>query len=255
MALRLSDFWLSSGPLEAKQDVREPIPQGFLRAPEGGYRNSISRPGALFAEPGGAGRADKENGPTAEHAAALDARSSTVNTTPATRATISNASPTTVDATTSLASSDALPSPKTISNAPPTTADATTHQSSSDSSPSPNTIQATGHSSGTSHVTAGPATSTSLATSKEPPLTSPAAESTSHNGTATTAGPSDEDAPVTQKPGLVAVICIFLVVLLLGAVVIVVKCCRAREPAFQKLDEVPMGKVAEGAPFARYPPK
>ncbi|XP_053228869.1 uncharacterized LOC729966 homolog [Podarcis raffonei] len=66
---------------------------------------------------------------------------------------------------------------------------------------------------------------------------------------------SGEDAPISQKPGLVAIICIFVVILLIGAVVVLVKCYKGREPAFQKLDEVPMGKVTEGSPFAHFPPK
>ncbi|KAH1174793.1 uncharacterized protein PB18E9.04c-like [Mauremys mutica] len=60
---------------------------------------------------------------------------------------------------------------------------------------------------------------------------------------------------LSQSPGLVAVICIFVAILLIAAGVVVVKLCRRREPAFKKLDEVPMGKMTEDSPFARYPPK
>ncbi|XP_061458010.1 uncharacterized LOC729966 homolog [Rhineura floridana] len=71
-----------------------------------------------------------------------------------------------------------------------------------------------------------------------------------------TAEPDDKETPLSEKPGLVAIICIFLAIILIGAVVVLLKCYRGREPAFKKLDEVPMqGKVAEDSPFARYPPK
>ncbi|XP_034611195.1 classical arabinogalactan protein 1-like [Trachemys scripta elegans] len=60
---------------------------------------------------------------------------------------------------------------------------------------------------------------------------------------------------LSQSPGLVAVICIFVACLLIAAGVVVVKLCHRREPAFEKLDEVPMGKMTEDSPFARYPPK
>ncbi|TFK06400.1 ecotropic viral integration site 5 protein-like protein [Platysternon megacephalum] len=45
---------------------------------------------------------------------------------------------------------------------------------------------------------------------------------------------------LSQSPGLVAVICIFVAILLIAAGVVVVKLCHRREPAFKKLDEVPM---------------
>uniref|UniRef100_A0A8C0IUN2 Uncharacterized protein n=1 Tax=Chelonoidis abingdonii TaxID=106734 RepID=A0A8C0IUN2_CHEAB len=45
---------------------------------------------------------------------------------------------------------------------------------------------------------------------------------------------------LSLSPGLVVVICIFVAILLIAAGVVVVKLCRRREPAFEKLDEVPM---------------
>ncbi|XP_060131257.1 uncharacterized LOC729966 homolog isoform X2 [Zootoca vivipara] len=129
-----------------------------------------------------------------------------------------------------------------------TSANRTTHLG---SSPPPRPTESTATEGG-STPSSTPLT-TPLATSREPLLTSrEATGSASHNST--TAEPG-EDAPISQKPGLVAVICIFLAILLIGAVLVLVKCYRGREPAFQKLDEVPMGKVTEGSPFAHFPPK
>ncbi|XP_062816055.1 uncharacterized LOC729966 homolog isoform X2 [Anolis carolinensis] len=122
----------------------------------------------------------------------------------------------------------------------------------SETSQSPKPPETTDDNGTTSHSTTGIETSTSFAGSTKP-LTSQEAATTSGNTTATG---DEDDSRLSEKPGLVAVICIFLTVLLIGAVVVVVKCFRAREPSFQKLDEVPMqGKAAEDSPFARYPPK
>ncbi|KAK9409203.1 hypothetical protein NXF25_000378 [Crotalus adamanteus] len=68
-------------------------------------------------------------------------------------------------------------------------------------------------------------------------------------------GQLSPESAYSTKPGLVVVICLFVFVLLIGTVVLLIKCCRPKEPAFKKLDEVPMRKVAEDSPFARYPPK
>ncbi|XP_067417049.1 uncharacterized homolog [Emydura macquarii macquarii] len=67
--------------------------------------------------------------------------------------------------------------------------------------------------------------------------------------------PSEKQPSLSRSPGLVAVICIFVIILTLATVVVMAKLCRRREPAFKKLDEVPMGKMTEDSPFARYPPK
>nr|XP_060639882.1 uncharacterized LOC729966 homolog [Anolis sagrei ordinatus] len=126
-----------------------------------------------------------------------------------------------------------------------------------ETSPSPKPPETTDGNGTTSHGTTRLEASTTPTKSKEP-LTSPKNDTSAGNTTATD-GPSrdeEDDSRLSEKPGLVAVICIFLSVLLIGAIVVVVKCFRARGPAFQKLDEVPMqGKASEDSPFARYPPK
>ncbi|CAM4629212.1 uncharacterized homolog [Lepidochelys kempii] len=95
-------------------------------------------------------------------------------------------------------------------------------------------------------------------TSSTPAASSSESHTTEPNNGATASGsevPVPEQPTLSQSPGLVAVICIFVAILLIAAGVVVVKLCRRREPAFRKLDEVPMGKMTEDSPFARYPPK
>ncbi|XP_044514583.1 DNA-directed RNA polymerase II subunit rpb1-like [Gracilinanus agilis] len=58
-----------------------------------------------------------------------------------------------------------------------------------------------------------------------------------------------------RNPGVVIVVCLFVSILVLGSVVVAVKCCRKDMRSFQKMDEVPMETVREEAPFARYPPQ
>ncbi|XP_070588924.1 uncharacterized homolog [Erythrolamprus reginae] len=106
------------------------------------------------------------------------------------------------------------------------------------------------------------ATKTSDSTTHWSSLTSPAGSkesftmltAESFNGS-TQAGQTSPQPAFSAKPGLVVVICLFAFVLVIVAAVVLIKCCRPKEPAFKKLDEVPMGKVAEDSPFARYPPK
>ncbi|KAJ7308363.1 hypothetical protein JRQ81_008902 [Phrynocephalus forsythii] len=82
-------------------------------------------------------------------------------------------------------------------------------------------------------MTPGLENSTTPEGSDEPP-TSPGKEPASHS--TVTAQPSSDgdgdESSLSQKPGLVAVICIFVSILLVGT-----------------------GSVTEGSPFARYPPK
>ncbi|XP_038239968.2 nuclear pore complex protein NUP62-like [Dermochelys coriacea] len=67
--------------------------------------------------------------------------------------------------------------------------------------------------------------------------------------------PVPEQPALSQRPGLVAAICLFTATLLIAAGGVMVKLCHRREPAFRKLDEVSMGTMTEDSPFARYPPK
>lgn len=57
---------------------------------------------------------------------------------------------------------------------------------------------------------------------------------------------------LAENPGLVAVLCIFCIVLALALVVATVKCVRSPRASFERLEDVPMNKVNEGSPFAHY---
>ncbi|KAI1891849.1 hypothetical protein AGOR_G00147970 [Albula goreensis] len=60
---------------------------------------------------------------------------------------------------------------------------------------------------------------------------------------------------LARNPGLVAVLCIFFIVLALLLVVAIAKAISSRRPKFEKLEDVPMNKMNEESPFALYPPK
>ncbi|XP_017268876.1 mucin-22-like [Kryptolebias marmoratus] len=55
-----------------------------------------------------------------------------------------------------------------------------------------------------------------------------------------------------RNPGLVAIICIFSIILALMIVVVTVKCIQSPKSNFERLEDVPMGKVNEESPFAHY---
>lgn len=54
------------------------------------------------------------------------------------------------------------------------------------------------------------------------------------------------------NPGLVAIICIFFIIFALVLVVVTVKCIGSPRANFERLEDVPMGKVNEESPFAQY---
>ncbi|XP_077441044.1 putative LOC729966 homolog [Vanacampus margaritifer] len=54
------------------------------------------------------------------------------------------------------------------------------------------------------------------------------------------------------NPGLVAIITIFCIVLALLLIVATVKCIQSPSSDFERLEDVPMDKMNEGSPFARY---
>lgn len=72
------------------------------------------------------------------------------------------------------------------------------------------------------------------------------------NVNATSPDVSHGKGDLTQNPGLVAILCIFCIVFALVLVVIIVKCVRSPRPNFERLEDVPMGKVSEDSPFALY---
>ncbi|KAM9849359.1 putative LOC729966 homolog [Aulostomus maculatus] len=54
------------------------------------------------------------------------------------------------------------------------------------------------------------------------------------------------------NPGLVAVLCIFCIILFLVLVVATVKCIHSPKSNFERLDDVPMERVNESSPFAQH---
>ncbi|PWA21179.1 hypothetical protein CCH79_00009377 [Gambusia affinis] len=61
-----------------------------------------------------------------------------------------------------------------------------------------------------------------------------------------------ENYNLVENPGLVTVICIFSIVFGLLLVVLIVKCVRSSRSDFERLEDVPMGKVNEASPFAHF---
>ncbi|XP_060889943.1 threonine-rich protein-like [Labrus mixtus] len=57
---------------------------------------------------------------------------------------------------------------------------------------------------------------------------------------------------LAANPGLVAILCIFCIVFVLGLVVATVKCIELPRSNFERLENVPLGKVTEESPFAHY---
>ncbi|XP_074058330.1 putative LOC729966 homolog [Macrotis lagotis] len=58
-----------------------------------------------------------------------------------------------------------------------------------------------------------------------------------------------------RNPSVVIVVCLFVSILVLGSVLVAVKCCRKNVKGFEKMDEMSMETVREEAPFARFPPQ
>ncbi|XP_056590114.1 uncharacterized protein LOC130409918 [Triplophysa dalaica] len=91
---------------------------------------------------------------------------------------------------------------------------------------------------------------------KTPESTNETAFPTGQNSTtSSTALENKGEHDVAGNPGLIAVLCIFFITVAILLVIVIVKVVRARRPQFERLDDVPMGKISEDAPFARYPPK
>ncbi|XP_038157851.1 integumentary mucin A.1-like isoform X1 [Cyprinodon tularosa] len=75
---------------------------------------------------------------------------------------------------------------------------------------------------------------------------------TSTNTTTSALSDNKDNYNWAANPGLVAVICIFCMVFGLLLVVIMVKCVRSSRPSFERLEDLPLGKVNEASPFAQY---
>lgn len=95
-----------------------------------------------------------------------------------------------------------------------------------------------------------------LTTSESPITTVNSTETFSEKSNSTVTAQGDREVQdVAVNPGLIAVLCIFSIVMAVVVVVVIVKAVRSRRPHFERLDDVSMGKISEDAPFAHYPPK
>ncbi|KAK6320505.1 hypothetical protein J4Q44_G00096120 [Coregonus suidteri] len=84
---------------------------------------------------------------------------------------------------------------------------------------------------------------------------SPNSDFTTGNMSSSTALQSDGRHVLSRSPGLVAVLCIFCICLGLMLAVGIAKLITSRGSTFQRLEDVPLGKINEESPFARYPTK
>ncbi|XP_026766630.3 uncharacterized protein LOC113524462 isoform X2 [Pangasianodon hypophthalmus] len=76
------------------------------------------------------------------------------------------------------------------------------------------------------------------------------------NMTPSSASSNKGEDSLAKNPGLVAILCIFFIILALVIVVAIAKIISCRKsPQFERLEDLPMNKMNEDAPFARYPPK
>ncbi|XP_020335352.2 putative LOC729966 homolog isoform X2 [Oncorhynchus kisutch] len=82
---------------------------------------------------------------------------------------------------------------------------------------------------------------------------SPSSDFTTGNMSSSTE--SDGRHVLSRSPGLVAVLCIFCICLGLLLAVGIAKLITPRGSTFQRLEDVPLGKINEESPFARYPEK
>ncbi|XP_032429168.1 putative LOC729966 homolog isoform X2 [Xiphophorus hellerii] len=177
---------------------------------------------------------------SASHATQSLATSSTVKTS-----TVTPQLQTTTQMTTSLTS--ASPQTATAEKTGPSSAplNTTTSQTSNQTVTQSQTTSQT--SSQTSNHT--------VTQSQTVPLTSESLNvtaGTSGNQTSSDLSGNKENYNLAENPGLVAVICIFTIVFGLLLVVMMVKCVKSSRSDFERLEDVPMGKVNEASPFAQY---
>ncbi|XP_053369629.1 uncharacterized protein LOC128543280 isoform X1 [Clarias gariepinus] len=97
----------------------------------------------------------------------------------------------------------------------------------------------------------------SLSSTEDPgksPVSPEKVNTTQSSGTVTASSNTGDS--LAKNPGLVAILCIFFIILALLCVIMIAKLISSQKSSqFERLDEVPMNKMNEDAPFARYPPK
>ncbi|XP_031460200.1 vegetative cell wall protein gp1-like [Phasianus colchicus] len=145
--------------------------------------------------------------------------------------------------------------PMTSGSAPLTTAPSHTPATSAPSSPT--TVPNHTWSPGTAPAPSSPGQPTPPPSSAVPTASpAPGTASALSSSTAQPLRTSSLAQPSSKSnPGVVVVVCLFVAVLAGAVAMLLVRLCRCRKPPFQRLDEVPMGKVSEDSPFARHPPR
>ncbi|XP_054912952.1 uncharacterized protein LOC129377187 [Poeciliopsis prolifica] len=164
----------------------------------------------------------------------------------------------TVTATSASSATQSLASSPTVKTSTVTPQLQTTTQTTpnlTSASPQTATAEKTGPSSAPLNTTIGQTSDQTVTQNQTVPLTSESLNvtaGTSGNKTTSDLSGNKENYKLVESPGLVAVICIFTIVFGLLLVVITVKCVRSSRSNFERLEDVPMGKVNETSPFAQY---
>ncbi|KAG7514414.1 hypothetical protein JOB18_032966 [Solea senegalensis] len=101
-----------------------------------------------------------------------------------------------------------------------------------------------------------PTSNETESTGLTPPPTTTGLPNVTVETTVNSTSPADlhdwgNDSFVTN-PGLVAILCIFCIILVLTVVVFIMKCFKSPRSNFERLDGVPLNKVSEQSPFAHY---
>ncbi|XP_014883734.1 putative LOC729966 homolog isoform X2 [Poecilia latipinna] len=161
----------------------------------------------------------------------------------------------TVTATTASYATQSLTTSSTVETSAVTPQLQTTTQTTTNlTSASPQTAEQTSLSSATLNttVTVTQTSNETVTQNQTVPLTSESLNVTAGTSGNKTSSGNKENYNLAENPGLVAVICIFTIVFGLLLVVMMVKCVRSSRSDFERLEDVPMGKVNEASPFAQY---
>ncbi|XP_008404828.1 putative LOC729966 homolog isoform X2 [Poecilia reticulata] len=164
----------------------------------------------------------------------------------------------TVTATSASYTTQSLATSSTVKTSTVTPQLQTTTQTTTDltsASPQTTTAEQTGPSSAPLNTTVSQTSNETVTWNQTVLLTSESLNvtaGTSGNKTSSDISGNKENYNLAENPGLVAVICIFTIVFGLLLVVMTVKCVRSSRSNFERLEDVPMGKVNEASPFAHY---
>uniref|UniRef100_A0A3Q2I4Q2 Colon, intestine and stomach enriched 1 n=1 Tax=Equus caballus TaxID=9796 RepID=A0A3Q2I4Q2_HORSE len=183
--------------------------------------------------------ATSETGSSISPSTATSETDSSIPPSTATSETGSSISPSTATSETGSSISPSTATSETGSTTPngPSNSETTPTIQSSPSSTSPGTLSPTSPTSG-----AEPSSMPSAATFSTSVASGPA--------------PGDTGAPkLHRNPGVVVAVCLLVSVLLIGSVVMAVRCSHRGVSEFQKLENMSMGAVSRTSSFTRHPPE